>query len=84
MGWSSSLWTFDGSVLVAADQSLDPPYGGSLDNRLRFTIEVLRAMRRRIGDEFILGMRYTGDELLEGGIGKEGGLEISRRLKTAA
>ena len=51
--------------------ALDPPYGGSLDNRLRFTFEVLRAMRRRIGDEFIIGVRYTGDELLEGGIGKE-------------
>ncbi len=61
--------------------ALDPPYGGSLNNRLRFTFEVLRAMRRRIGEEFIIGVRYTGDELLEGGIGKEGGLEISRRLK---
>jgi 2,4-dienoyl-CoA reductase-like NADH-dependent reductase (Old Yellow Enzyme family)/thioredoxin reductase len=61
--------------------ALDPPYGGSFDNRLRFTFEVLRAMRRRIGDEFIIGVRYTGDELLEGGIGKEDGLEISRRLK---
>src|SRR5580700_5865691 len=38
-------------------------------------------MRRRIGDEFIIGVRYTGDELLEGGIGKEDGLAISRRLK---
>ena len=61
--------------------ALDPPYGGSLDNRLRFTFEVLRAMRRRIGEEFIIGVRYTGDELLEGGIGKESGLEISTRLK---
>ncbi len=61
--------------------TLDPPYGGSLDNRLRFTFEVLRAMRRRIGEEFIIGVRYTGDELLEGGIGKQSGLEISRRLK---
>lgn len=63
--------------------ALDPPYGGSLDNRLRFTFEVLRAMRRRIGEAFIIGVRYTGDELLEGGIGKEGGLEISKRLKTS-
>jgi N-methyl-L-proline demethylase len=61
--------------------TLDPPYGGSLDNRLRFTFDVLRAMRRRIGDEFIVGVRYTGDELLMGGIGKEDGVEISRRLK---
>ena len=62
---------------------LDPPYGGSLDNRLRFTFEVLRAMRERVGEAFIIGVRYTGDELLEGGIGKEDGLEISKRLKTS-
>jgi N-methyl-L-proline demethylase len=35
---------------------------------------------RWLGDGFIIGVRYTGDELLEGGIGKESGLEISRRL----
>ena len=29
--------------------TLDAPYGGSLDNRLRFTFDVLRAIRRRIG-----------------------------------
>ena len=34
--------------------ALDPPYGGSLDNRLRFTFNVLRAMRQRIGEEFII------------------------------
>ena len=61
--------------------TLDPPYGGSLDNRLRFTFDVLRAMRRRIGDEFIIGVRLVGDERLAGGIGKADGLEISRRLK---
>jgi 2,4-dienoyl-CoA reductase-like NADH-dependent reductase (Old Yellow Enzyme family)/thioredoxin reductase len=61
--------------------TLDGPYGGSLDNRLRFTFEVLRAIRGRIGPEFILGIRYTGDEALEGGIDKKDGLEISHRLK---
>src|ERR1700691_1948511 len=53
--------------------TLDGPYGGSLDNRLRFTFEVLRAIRGRIGSEFILGVRYTGDEALEGGIDKKDG-----------
>jgi 2,4-dienoyl-CoA reductase-like NADH-dependent reductase (Old Yellow Enzyme family)/thioredoxin reductase len=60
---------------------LDAPYGGSLDNRLRFTFDVLAAMRARVGADFILGLRYTGDEGLEGGLGKADGLEISRRLK---
>ena len=60
---------------------LDAPYGGSLDNRLRFTFDVLRAVRRRCGEDFIVGIRYVGDEDLPGGLTKTDGLEISRRLK---
>ena len=36
---------------------LEPPYGGSLDNRLRFTFRVLDAVRDRVGPDFILGMQ---------------------------
>ncbi|MQW87077.1 NADH:flavin oxidoreductase [Sinorhizobium saheli] len=60
---------------------LDEPYGGSLDNRLRFCMDVFRAIRQRVGDDFILGVRYTADECLPGGTGKAEGLEISRRLR---
>jgi N-methyl-L-proline demethylase len=62
---------------------LDAPYGGSLDNRLRFTFEVLCAVRERVGPEFIVGIRYTADEVVEGGLTKHDGLEISRRLKAS-
>jgi 2,4-dienoyl-CoA reductase-like NADH-dependent reductase (Old Yellow Enzyme family) len=61
--------------------TLEPPYGGSLDQRLKFGFDVLTAIRQRVGTEFIVGVRYTGDELLDGGLSKEDGLEISRRLK---
>jgi 2,4-dienoyl-CoA reductase-like NADH-dependent reductase (Old Yellow Enzyme family)/thioredoxin reductase len=60
---------------------LDGPYGGPLENRMRFCLDVFRAMRKRVGDDFILGVRYTADERLPGGTGKAEGLEISRRLK---
>ncbi|WFU47568.1 NADH:flavin oxidoreductase [Sinorhizobium terangae] len=60
---------------------LDGPYGGSLDNRMRFCFDVLKAIRARVGDDFILGVRYTADECLPGGTGKEEGVEISKRLK---
>ncbi|MGN8119469.1 oxidoreductase [Labrys sp. 22185] len=60
---------------------LDGPYGGSLENRLRFGFDVLKAIRERVGPDFIVGVRYTADEQLEGGTTKEEGLEISRRLK---
>jgi N-methyl-L-proline demethylase len=61
--------------------TLDAPYGGSLDNRLRFTFDVLTAIRQRVGNEFIVGVRYTGDEMLPGGFNKDDGLAISQRLK---
>ncbi|MGO4338736.1 FAD-dependent oxidoreductase [Labrys sp. KB_33_2] len=60
---------------------LEGPYGGSLENRLRFGFDVLKAIRERVGPDFIVGVRYTADEQLEGGTTKEEGLEISRRLK---
>lgn len=60
--------------------TLDGPYGGSLDNRLRFTFDVLQAIRERVGDAFIVGIRYTADEVAPGGISVSEGLEISRRL----
>lgn len=61
--------------------ALDAPYGGSLDNRLRFTFDTLKAIRNRVGPDFIVGLRYTGDEDLPGGLTPEDGLEISRRLR---
>jgi 2,4-dienoyl-CoA reductase-like NADH-dependent reductase (Old Yellow Enzyme family)/thioredoxin reductase len=62
---------------------LEAPYGGTLENRLRFTFEVLAAVRARVGAEFIVGVRYTADEALEGGLDKQDGLEISQRLKAS-
>ncbi|CTQ62602.1 NADH:flavin oxidoreductase [Roseibium album] len=61
--------------------SLEEPYGGSLENRMRFSFEVIDAIRKRVGDDFILGIRYTADEDLQGGITPEEGLQISHRLK---
>jgi N-methyl-L-proline demethylase len=62
---------------------LEAPYGGSLENRLHFTFEVLGEIRRRVGEDFLVGVRYTGDEALPGGLTRQDGLEISRRLKAS-
>jgi N-methyl-L-proline demethylase len=55
-------------------------WGGSLDNRLRFSLEVLKAVRARVGAEFIVGMRLVADEDHAQGISRDEGLEICRRL----
>ncbi|WP_134725331.1 N-methyl-L-proline N-demethylase HpbA [Paracoccus luteus] len=62
---------------------LDAPWGGSLDNRLRFTFDVLRAIRDRCGPDFIVGLRYTGDQRQPGGMTAAEGIEVSHRLKAS-
>ncbi|MDP2518252.1 NADH:flavin oxidoreductase [Shimia thalassica] len=57
------------------------PYGAdTLENRLRFPMDVLEAIRKRVGESFIVGFRYTADEAQKGGITEEDGIEISKRL----
>lgn len=55
-------------------------HGGDLDNRLRFTFRVLKAVRAAVGPEFITGIRMVADEDWEKGLSREDGLEIARRL----
>jgi 2,4-dienoyl-CoA reductase-like NADH-dependent reductase (Old Yellow Enzyme family) len=55
-------------------------YGGSLDNRLRLAREVLIAIRNAVGSAFVVGIRVTGDEFVEGGLGAAAMQEIARRL----
>ena len=57
------------------------PYGAdTLENRMRFPLDVLAAIRKRVGAEFIVGFRYTADEAQKGGITTEEGLLISQKL----
>jgi len=57
------------------------PYGAdTLENRMRFPMDVLDAVRKRVGEEFIVGFRYTADEAQKGGITAEDGLLISQKL----
>ncbi len=58
----------------------DDEYGGSFENRMRFPLRVLRAIRERVGSDYIVGIRMAVDERLEVGIDTPVGLEILRRL----
>lgn len=70
---------FDQFLSPATNHRSDD-YGGSLDNRMRFGLEVLNAVRARIGPDMILGLRLTCDENLKNGIDKQEGLEIAQRF----
>lgn len=43
-------------------------YGGNLENRLRFAREVITAVRRAVGADFVVGMRFSGEEHEPGGL----------------
>ena len=44
-------------------------YGGSLEGRLRLPLEVIAAVRRRVGEDLSLGCRFLGEEVVAGGFG---------------
>jgi 2,4-dienoyl-CoA reductase-like NADH-dependent reductase (Old Yellow Enzyme family)/thioredoxin reductase len=55
-------------------------YGGELANRLRFGIRIIEAVRDQVGRDFIVGIRLTGDDMVEGGLSNSAMQEICGRL----
>ena len=55
-------------------------YGGALSNRLRFGTRVIEAIRERCGDDFIIGIRITGDDFTKGGLDNTMMQEIAGKL----
>ena len=55
-------------------------YGGTLKNRMRFSLEVLEEIRRQVGSDYIVGVRMSFDEDVEGGIQFDEGLRIGEIL----
>ena len=61
----------------------DDEYGGSLENRLRFTREVIDEVRRRTGDDWAIGIRLTLSEFMgEGSLDIEDAKETVRLLES--
>ncbi|WP_084421646.1 oxidoreductase [Henriciella litoralis] len=57
-------------------------YGGSLENRARFTMEALAAMRSAVGPDFVVGIRLSPD-MLAGGVGVEDNLAVAQMAEAA-
>lgn len=84
---------FDGAELQSSHSSLmrqffspyynrrGDAYGGSLENRMRFALEVIHAVRAEVGRDFTLGIRLCGDELIPTGLTLDDVREIARRLE---
>ena len=69
-----------GQFLSPLTNELETEYGGSFENRLRFTLDVLSEIRKKVGYKFILGIRCVLDEVQAGGITKTEGFKIAKTL----
>jgi mycofactocin system FadH/OYE family oxidoreductase 2 len=57
-------------------------YGGSFENRLRFALEVIGAVRKTVGNDFTLGVRLEADEMHPlGGLTLEDSKRIAVRFE---
>ena len=56
---------------LSATNTRPDGYGGSLENRVRLPLEVYRAVRGRVGDDFVVGCRFLAEECIAGGSGVE-------------
>ena len=56
-------------------------YGGSLENRCRFAIEVLKAIRKAVGPGFPIEFRLSGSELVPEGYDLDEGIAIAKMLE---
>ncbi len=58
-------------------------YGGNLENRMRLAVEIVKAVRARVSDSFIVIFRISVMDLVEGGSGPEEVLAQADALKAA-
>ena len=71
---------FMDSFWSPATNRREDQWGGSLDNRLRFTNAVLDAVRGAVGPDFIVGLRMVADEDWDKGLSRAEGVAIAERL----
>lgn len=58
-------------------------YGGSLENRARFAIEVATKVRKAVGKSYPLSFRISGDEYVDGGFRLEEAKDVAVELERA-
>lgn len=69
-----------GQYLSPLSNARGDAYGGTLTNRARFLFEVMDAVRTRVGDDFIVGVRFAADETNENGMPSEEGIDLARMI----
>ena len=58
-------------------------YGGDRENRIRFLVEIVQRIKRRVGVDFPVMVRLVAEDMIEGGVTSEEGCWFARRLEEA-
>ncbi len=58
-------------------------WGGSSENRMRFAVEIVKAVRKAVGDDFIVLFRLSMMELVEGGMTSDEIVAAAKALEAA-
>ncbi|MDP2726985.1 MAG: NADH:flavin oxidoreductase, partial [Dehalococcoidia bacterium] len=76
------LYIISSFLSPAANQRTDQ-YGGSLENRARFILEILRETRKRVGKDFVISCRINAIENIPNGLKLEESLQVAKWLEEA-
>ncbi len=68
------------SSFLSAKNNRKDEYGGSLANRMRLMGEVIEEVRRQVGRDFMLGVRFDGEECIKGGYSVPDSRAIALRM----
>ncbi len=55
-------------------------WGGSLENRMRFVVEVYRAIRKEVGKDFPVGIKLNSADFMKGGFSEEDSMQVIQKL----
>jgi 2,4-dienoyl-CoA reductase-like NADH-dependent reductase (Old Yellow Enzyme family) len=55
-------------------------WGGSIENRMRFVIDVYEAIRESVGSSFPIGIKLNSADFMKGGFSEEDSIQVIRRL----
>jgi len=58
-------------------------YGGSLENRARFLLEVMSKVRERVGPDFVVGCRISSSDMIDGGVEPEDIAKVAAMMEAA-
>ena len=54
--------------------------GGSIENRMRFVVEVYLAIRKKVGPDFAIGIKLNSADYMKGGFTLEESMQVLEKL----